>query len=89
MKYYQVKPEHDQKDKFIYVGHSNLLVKHDGILIGNELYTPRERERIAVSDKYFNIIDVPKKYSYYFFGARFNPYSGGMIEYNEHGQKIQ
>lgn len=50
MLYYKVKPDFDQKKR-----------RDGSILVANELYTPREKER-------FNILD---KAVYFFFGARF------------------
>lgn len=50
MTYYKVKPEFDQKKR-----------RDGSILIANELYTPREKERFNISDKAV----------YFFFGARF------------------
>ena len=88
MKYYKVKPEFDQRDKIVFIGTNNTKTKLDGILIGNELYTPRERERIALSDKFFEIVNVPKNHSYWFFGARYNTYTKGPVSYNERGQII-
>ena len=71
MTYYKVKPEFDNCNKYVFVGHSNLIIKNDGILISNELYTPREREKIANNSKYFDVVEIPKSKVYFFFGARF------------------
>ena len=58
--YYKVKPECDQKKRC------------DGsILIANELYTPREKERLAISDEAVNSVQVSKRSVYFSFGARF------------------
>lgn len=60
MLYYKVKPECDQKKR------------HDGsILIANELYTPKEKERLEISDKTVNPVQVSKRSVYFSFGARF------------------
>lgn len=60
MLYYQVKPECDQKKRC-----------DDSILIANELYTPREKERFAISDEAVDAVQVSKRSVYFFFGARF------------------
>ena len=45
MLYYRIKPEYDQKKRC------------DGsILIATELYTPREKERFAISDKAVDMV---------------------------------
>lgn len=73
MIYYKVKAEHDNKTKWKYYGKGGFpyYIKEDGILIANELYTPKERERIANSNRYFEEVEVSKKKVYFFFGARF------------------
>lgn len=60
MLYYQVKPKFDQKKRC------------DGsILIANELYTSREKERFAISDEAVDPVQVSRRSVYFFFGARF------------------
>ena len=60
MLYYRIKPEYDQKKRC------------DGsILIANELYTQREKERFAISDEAVDAVQVSKRSVYFFFGARF------------------
>ena len=60
MLYYQVKPEFDQKNRC------------DGsILVANELYTQREKERFAISDEAVDAVQVSKRSVYFFFGVRF------------------
>ena len=71
MTYYRVKPEYDNRSNYRYVGNSNLKIKRDGILIANELYTPRERERLSVKDCVFDRVEISRKKVYWFFGARF------------------
>lgn len=71
MTYYRVKPEYDNRANYRYVGNSNVKIKRDGILIAHELYTPRERERIAVKDSVFDKVEISRKKVYWFFGARF------------------
>ena len=60
MTYYKVKPEFDQKKR-----------RDGSILIANELYTPREKERFNISDKAVDPVQVLRKAVYFFFGARF------------------
>lgn len=70
MKYFKVKPEYDNF-RLIYNG------KHNGILVGNELYTEKElyKKKIlfcyGVDFKMFTMIEIPKNKVYFFFGARF------------------
>ena len=71
MTYYRVKPEYDNWANYRYVGNSNLKIKKDGILIAHELYTPQERERLAVKDCVFDKVEISRKKVYWFFGARF------------------
>ena len=60
MLYYRIKPEYDQKKRC------------DGsILVANELYTQREKERFAISDEAVEAVQVSKRSVYIFFGARF------------------
>lgn len=60
MTYYKVKPEFDQKKR-----------RDGSILIANELYTPREKERFNISDNAVIPVQVSKRAVYWFFGARF------------------
>lgn len=60
MTYYKVKPEFDQKKR-----------RDGSILIANELYTPREKERFNISDKAVDPVEISRKSVYFFFGARF------------------
>ena len=72
MLYYKVKPSADQ---FV-------IDKNFNILIANELYTVKEfgkirynfmkmgRGTIELKNK-FDLIDIPKNKTYFFFGARF------------------
>ena len=67
MKYYRIKPEYDN---------AHLLKRtFDGILIGNELYTVKEWERLVlkyrVSEAVCDIVNISPKETYWFFGARF------------------
>ena len=80
MIYYRVKADLDGRAKYRYVGSSTRNIKMDGSLVGNELYTPAERNRIANSDKYFEEVIVKKTETYWFFGARFE-YGKGPTSY--------
>lgn len=60
MLYYKVKPGFDQTKR-----------RDGSILIANELYTPREKERFNISDKAVDPVQVSKHSVYFFFGARF------------------
>ncbi len=81
MLYYRVKPDMDNRALYRYVGTSNTKIKRDGILVANELYTPRERERIANADKFFDIVEIPKNKTYWFFGARFSDHTGVTVPF--------
>lgn len=76
MTYYRVKPQYDNKQRFVYVGHSNLKIRPDGILVANELYTPSERERLAMKADFFDKVEISKKKVFWLFGARFDINTG-------------
>lgn len=69
MLYYRVKPEFDnvRRDKDF------------NIFIGNELYTPKELEKVRATynnrrfnfDSIFEKVEISRKKIYFFFGARF------------------
>lgn len=60
MTYYRIKKEHDNRRR------------SDGnIFVGNELYTPREKEKYSIPDAFCDVIEVSRKKTYFFFGARF------------------
>jgi hypothetical protein len=65
MKYYRVKPEYDNKTQYSKRG------KYAGIYVGNELYTEKEVERRHLNPGYMELVEVSKKKTYWFFGARF------------------
>ena len=88
MLYFKVKPSCDNRTRYTWIGSSNLKFKENGILVGNELYTARERERIANSSVFFGPVNVPKNTIYFFFGVRFSTVTGGYIHYNENGEQI-
>lgn len=71
MKFYRVKPEYDQT----YKNPENPAVYRFDILIANELYTEKERSKMKyVSDRCFDVVDIPENETYFCFGVRF---SGG------------
>lgn len=65
MKYYKVKPEYDQT-------YINPRIHDANILVKNELYTEAERKKMQfVSDKCFEIVDIPRNKTGFFFGVRY------------------
>ena len=65
MIYYQVRKEYDNVPK-------NPKVHDGNILIGGELYTEKEFNRLPYQyDGAFDKVEVPKNKTYMFFGARF------------------
>ena len=71
MLYYRVKKEYDNKRKFRYTNKEKTHVKSDDILIAGELYTQKEREKLHHKNDCFDLVEVPKNKTYFFFGARF------------------
>lgn len=61
MKYLKVKPQYD-----------NVLVDSKHFLIGNELYTEREVARMHIPERCVIPVQVSKRETYWFFGARFS-----------------
>ena len=70
MTYYRVKADMDNRKKYEYTSDGKIIFKGN-ILVGNELYTPAERKKIANADKFFDLVEVKKNKIYWFFGARF------------------
>ena len=62
MLYYQVKKEADQRRK---------PGKRCDIYIANELYTPAEVKKEKLNSEYLTPVEISKKKTYFFFGARF------------------
>lgn len=62
MTYYQVKKEADQRRK--------TGTKYD-IYISNELYTPAEVKKQNLNADFLKTVEISKKKTYFFFGARF------------------
>lgn len=86
MTYYKVKPDYDNYDKAVFTKSGK--IKFDGFLVGNELYTEKEFEKIATSVCKFDIVHVSKNKTYWFFGARFSTETGGPVYYDEEGNMI-
>lgn len=70
MKFFRVKAEFEGYPRYKWIGNSG-RVKIDGNLVGEELYTPEERKKIANADKFFEEVEIPEDKIYWFFGARF------------------
>ena len=60
MKYYQVKPEYDQRRK-----------GNNDVFIANELYTPAERKKYNAPDHIFRVLEIPRTKTYWCFGCRY------------------
>ena len=75
MKYFKVRPQYDNHP--IFKRRGNMLTPAD-FLIGNELYTEREMEKLFKTHmiginhaRVFEEIHIPKTRTYTMFGARF------------------
>jgi hypothetical protein len=65
MKYYRVRAMYDQFPQ-------NPKIRDGNILVANELYTEREFNKLPfVYAGAFEIVEIPKNRTYWFFGARF------------------
>ena len=78
MVYYRVKPQYDNITKYKRMNNSKYLVNDGSILIGGELYTEKEYNRMIENyvfripvDKLFERVEISKRRVYWFFGARF------------------
>ena len=69
MKYYRIKPQYDNKIRYTWNNHHQGV--SNGILIANELYTPKEYNKLAICPDWVELVEVSKKKIYWFFGARF------------------
>ena len=69
MIYYRVREQYDQFPK-------NPKVRDGNILVGGELYTEKELNKLPyIYADAFEKVEIPKKDTYFFFGARFvRPY---------------
>ena len=65
MIYYKVRPEYDQTYK-------NPRIHNADILVENELFTEAERKKMQfIPDKCFEIVDIPRNKTGFFFGVRY------------------
>lgn len=72
MKYYKVVKAYDNAPRFKWgTGRNTGKAIRDGFLIAGELYTERERSRLANHKYHFEEIETSKNKIYCFFGARF------------------
>lgn len=69
MTYYRIKPQYDNKRRYTWNNHGQGV--ENGILIGNELYTPREFGKLSICPEWVERVEIPKSKIYFFFGARF------------------
>lgn len=69
MTYYRVKPQYDNQTRYRWNNHHQGVP--DGIVIGNELYTPCEYARLAMCPEWFDRVEISRRRTYFFFGARF------------------
>lgn len=72
MTYYRVRQKYDNKQLYT----ENSPHRYVGLLIGNELYTRKEFDKLLnkcgiVILPMFVPVEVPKSKVYFFFGARF------------------
>lgn len=70
MEYYKVLPQYDNRKRYRWNNHGQ-VVADGSILVANELYTPREFAKLANSPTCFEKVNISKKNTYFFFGARF------------------
>ena len=65
MIYYKLKPDYDQT-------YINPRIHDANILVENALYTEAERKKMQfVPDKCFEIVDIPRNKTGFFFGVRY------------------
>ena len=69
MKYYRVKPQYDNQTRWTWNNHHQGV--SNGIIVANELYTPREFEKLAMYHGWFEVVEISKGDIYTCFGARF------------------
>jgi len=70
MLYYKVKEQYDNKR--IYKRNNRGQLAYNGFLVGNELLTQKELEKLGnVNLEWFEQVNVKKTDTYFFFGARF------------------
>ena len=71
MKYYRVKAIADGKPQFKLLSDNNTCKQNGLYLIENELFTPKERAKLANASWMFEEVEISKKRIHYSFGARF------------------
>jgi hypothetical protein len=76
MKYYRVKAKYDNETRYTWNNHHQGVP--NGIIAGNELYTPREFEKLAMCPEWFEMVEISKRAIYTCFGARFESKKGGV-----------
>lgn len=65
MTYYRVREQYDNLQK-------NPKVRDGNVLVGGELYTEKELNKLPyIYAGAFEKVEIPKKDTYFFFGARF------------------
>lgn len=76
MKYFRVRPQYDNRPLFKVKG--NRLINDGEFLIGNELFTEKEKEKLFRNHKIginhhlvFEEVFIPRTRTYTMFGARF------------------
>ena len=69
MIYYRVKPEYDNKTRYIWNNKKQGIP--NSILIAHELYTAKEFQKIANCPAWFEKVEISKKQICFSFGARF------------------
>lgn len=74
MKYYKVLEWADGSQYYKWDGRPNRYgyVRPTGkYMIENELLTEREKNAYCNHDKHYEVVEIPKNKTYWFFGARF------------------
>lgn len=72
MIYYRVKPEYNDKPIYKRSKQGNYCVPSGRYFVGNELFTPKEREKIAATGVVFDRVEISRKRVGWLFGARFS-----------------
>lgn len=72
MIYYRVKPEYSDKPIYEKSKRGNYHIPSGRYFIGNELFTPKEREKIAATNVVFDRVEISRKRTGWLFGARFS-----------------
>lgn len=69
MKFYRVISSADGTPRVLKNKNDRFYI--NGELVRNELYTEKEKSKICNNKKCFEVVDISKKKTYWFFGARF------------------